>query len=76
MPAVLIQSRQWFIAARSIVIRHLRHRNLAPQCWPFRELFDRLLKCLALIVGHDCPEMLEALADDIDRSAGHHRGPS
>jgi len=59
------------MAWRSVIIRYLGHRNLGPQCWPYRELFDRLFKCLALVAGHDSAQVLELLADYINRVAGH-----
>ena len=59
------------MAWRSVIIRYLGHRNLGPQCWPYYELPDCLFKCLALVGGHDSAQVLEALADYIDRPAGH-----
>jgi len=43
----------------SVVIRDLRHRNLAPQRRPYRELFDRLLKRLVLVLREHRAQLLE-----------------
>jgi hypothetical protein len=56
---------------RSVIIRYFRHRNLAPQCWPYCELSDCLFKCIALVTGYDSAQVLEALANYVARPAGH-----
>lgn len=67
LPAVLLDQ----LARRSGVVGDLGHRDLAPQGRSYSELLDRLFEGLLFVGGHDRPEMLEALTNDVDGPAGH-----
>jgi hypothetical protein len=71
MHAANIQSRQWLLTATSIILRDLRHRDLTPQGGSYRKQFDCLFKRLALVVGYDHADVLQALSNYVDRPPNH-----